>query len=67
MTTQLKRGARPAREYIVEVVGSDGIRHHLGPFRQRKEAQRWIAMNTRRDERRRTSADAAKPVLSVVV
>ena len=67
MTTQLKRDARPAREYIVEVVGPDGIRHHLGPFRQRKEAQCWIAMNTRRDERRRTSANAAKPVLSVVV
>ena len=47
MGMQLKRDARPAREYIVEVVGPDGIRHHLGPFRYRREAQHWIDVNTR--------------------
>ena len=67
MGMQLKRDARPAREYIVEVVGPDGNRHHLGPFRYRREAQHWIDVNTRPRVRETAASDARKPVLSVVV
>ena len=31
--------------HIVEVVGRDGLVHHLGPFKSRAAAERWIAQN----------------------
>jgi hypothetical protein len=38
---------KPARtgEYIVEVIGEDGLKHHVGPFKRREEAEDWIAQN----------------------
>lgn len=33
--------------YMVEVIGHDGIAHHVGPFRTRANAESWIAQNTR--------------------
>jgi hypothetical protein len=33
--------------YMVEVIGHDGIAHHVGPFRTRAHAECWIAQNTR--------------------
>lgn len=38
-------GPAPAGEYIVEVIGPDGLRHHVGPFKLRKEAEDWIALH----------------------
>jgi hypothetical protein len=35
----------PAGAYIVEVNGLDGLKHHVGPFRRREEAEAWIAQN----------------------
>ena len=32
--------------YIVEVIGHDGIAHHLGPFRERAHAERWIEQHS---------------------
>jgi hypothetical protein len=34
-----------AGEFIIEVIGADGLRHHVGPFRQREDAENWIAQN----------------------
>ena len=31
--------------FIVEVVGQDGIIHHVGPFRLRAHAAHWIAQS----------------------
>lgn len=31
--------------YYVEVVDVDGIRHHIGPFKERSNARDWIAQN----------------------
>jgi hypothetical protein len=39
------RGPGLAGEYIVEVIGPDGLKHHVGPFRVREEAENWIARN----------------------
>lgn len=41
----LTRTPAPAGEYIVEVNGQDGLKHHVGPFRLREEAEAWIAQN----------------------
>ena len=32
-------------EFMVEVVGPDGLKHHVGPFKSRQEAKAWIAQN----------------------
>jgi hypothetical protein len=32
--------------FIVEVIGHDGMVHHLGPFRKRAHAERWIEQHT---------------------
>jgi hypothetical protein len=32
-------------EYMVEVIGPDGLKHHVGPFKLRQEAEDWIAQN----------------------
>ncbi len=34
-----------AGEYIIEVIGADGLAHHVGPFKQREDAENWIAQN----------------------
>lgn len=39
------RTPAPAGEFIVEVNGVDGLKHHVGPFRLREEAEAWIAQN----------------------
>jgi hypothetical protein len=30
---------------MIEVIGDDGLVHHLGPFKNRREAEAWIAQN----------------------
>jgi len=32
--------------HFVEVAGSDGILHHVGPFKLLADAERWIERNT---------------------
>lgn len=32
-------------EYMVEVIGPDGLKHHVGPFKLRADADAWIAQN----------------------
>ena len=39
-----RRPAEPG-EYIVEVIGQDGLKHHVGPFKCRADAEAWIAQN----------------------
>jgi hypothetical protein len=39
------RNTGPAGEYFVEVIGPDGLKHHVGPFKHRAEAEEWIAQN----------------------
>lgn len=34
-----------AGEFIIEVIGADGLKHHVGPFRQREDAENWLAQN----------------------
>jgi hypothetical protein len=36
----------PSSEYFVEVTGTDGLKHHVGPFKVRQDAEDWIAQNT---------------------
>ena len=60
------RETRPTGGQMVEVVGPDGMLHHVGPFRQRAQAERWIAANTRRRPRKHMPDDTARPKLSVV-
>jgi hypothetical protein len=31
--------------YMIEVVGNDGLVHHLGPFKSREAAESWMAQN----------------------
>ncbi len=57
---------RPAREYMVEVEGEDGLPHHVGPFRQRAQAKRWLALNTRPRSQKHVPGETAKPGLSIV-
>ena len=33
-------------EVFVEVLGPDGLEHHVGPFKSREHAQAWIAQNS---------------------
>lgn len=62
-----RRLTRSVREYIVEVVGADGILHHLGPFQQRVDAERWIRLNDKaRRYPKRTPDETVRPNLSVV-
>jgi hypothetical protein len=32
-------------EFMVEVIGADGLKHHVGPFKFRADAEAWIAQN----------------------
>ena len=32
-------------EVFVEVIGHDGLPHHVGPFRSRVQAEEWIEQN----------------------
>jgi hypothetical protein len=49
-----------ADEYFVEIDGPDGLKHHVGPFKTRLEAEEWIAQHS-------SEADArqSEPVLPV--
>ena len=37
--------AGKADQYMVEVIGADGLKHHVGPFKLRSDAEAWIAQN----------------------
>ena len=53
--------------YMVEVVGHDGLVHHLGPFPTLADAESWIAQNTQTQCAEKTAtANAALPRLSLV-
>jgi hypothetical protein len=39
----------PHAEHFVEVIGSDGILHHVGPFKLLCDAQRWLEQNAQTD------------------
>jgi hypothetical protein len=53
--------------YMVEVIGHDGVVHHLGPFRSRADAEAWMEQNTRQTSRDETAqASDALPRLSLV-
>lgn len=43
----ISRNSRPRNEYFVEVVTPDGLKHHVGPFKQLSRAKDWIAQNER--------------------
>ena len=47
-------GSSSALEHFVEITGSDGIVHHVGPFKLLADAERWI-------ERNMASASALPP------
>jgi hypothetical protein len=32
-------------EYMVELIGFDGMKHHVGPFKYLADAEAWIAQN----------------------
>ena len=34
-----------AEEFYVEVIGADGLSHHVGPFDGRRQAEDWITKN----------------------
>jgi hypothetical protein len=39
-------GASKAPEIMVEVIGRDGLVHHVGPFKSHDDARAWIAQNS---------------------
>jgi len=39
-----------ADEYFVETDGPDGLKHHVGPFKTRLEAEQWIARQAKQSE-----------------
>jgi len=39
-------------EVFVEIIGPDGLAHHVGPFKTSAQAEEWIELN---------SNDAARP------
>lgn len=36
-----------SNKYYVEVVASDGLAHHIGPFERRSTAHAWIKQHSR--------------------
>ena len=42
---QAPQAADTLNGFMVEVIDRDGITQHLGPFRQRSQAARWIEQN----------------------
>ncbi len=36
----------PADKFFVEVLGPDGLVHHVGPFKSHAQAEEWIAQNS---------------------
>ena len=47
-------------EVMVEVIGQDGLRHHVGPFKSHADAQAWIAENPS-DSTSQTASRDRKP------
>ena len=39
----LPSSVKSATGIIVEVIGRDGLMHHVGPFKSRDEAEAWMA------------------------
>lgn len=40
------RSAAKVPEIMVEVIGPDGLVHHVGPFKSHADAQAWIKRNS---------------------
>ena len=40
------QAAAKVSEIMVEVIGPDGLVHHVGPFKSQADAQAWIAHNS---------------------
>ena len=45
-STDQMQTSEPQEEYFVEVLGHDGLAHHVGPFKSIEQAQEWIAQNS---------------------
>jgi hypothetical protein len=43
----MSQSSGPSTQYFVEVIGQDGVKHHVGPFKQLARAKDWIAQNER--------------------
>lgn len=55
----VSRNSTASKEYFVEVIGPDGVIHHIGPFEQLAGAKDWIAQYERAEAtapRRKQSA-----------
>ena len=40
------QAAAKVPEIMVEIIGADGLAHHVGPFKSQADAQAWIAHNS---------------------
>ena len=45
-----KRATTKAAQIMVEVIGPDGLVHHVGPFKSRDDARAWISRNSPGEE-----------------
>ena len=55
----MSRISRPSTQYFVEVVAPDGLKHHVGPFKQLARAKDWIAQNERTEATQPTHKQSA--------
>lgn len=40
------KNSAPADKFFVEVLGPDGLAHHVGPFKSHAQAEEWIVQNS---------------------
>jgi len=45
-TNQTSRRVKAAEEYYVEMDGLDGLKHHVGPFKNIARAEDWLAQHS---------------------
>lgn len=45
-STRKMQKSVPAEKIFVEVLGADGLLHHVGPFSSHEQAEDWIAQNS---------------------
>ena len=45
-----KHPAAEAAQIMVEIIGPDGLVHHVGPFKSRDDARSWISQNSPAEE-----------------
>jgi len=45
-TNQTSWRVRATEEYYVEMVGPDGLKHHVGPFKDIARAEDWLAQHS---------------------